>query len=1113
MLENKIKRYKQKYYRNAIIKGSIFALTVILSTFLLVNALEYLGSFNKLTRAILFFSFIAIISISFYHWVFLPLSKLFFENRQISDQDAAKQIGKSFPTVADKLLNTLQISQSNQDSDLVKASIQQKASVFNQIDFTEAIQYKENNHYLKFLAIPAFLIITVLALEPQVFTESTPKIINYKKEYIPQAPFQFNLQNKDLTAFRNDNFTLELKLTGRALPNDVYIETEDGRKLKMTAGKEGSTFKYEFKKIQKGMKFQFASAGYFSSDYNLKVIQRPSLSNFNIRLEYPKYINKADETVSNTGNLMVPEGTKVSWQFNTQMAENLHIKFESDSTGIDATKVSDALFEYQKVAKESSNYKVILKNDFSTNKDNIEYFLNVIPDKFPSISLRQFEDTVMYNYLLVGGNIGDDYGVTALKLRYRIHDSGSKSKGQFKAINIPFNKKAINQSYFYRLNISDFKLNQGQRLEYFVEVWDNDAVNGRKRSKTNNFEFKLPSKEELKNELAKETKNTKSNLDKTLQKSQQLEKDLENIQDKLKGRKQLTWQDKKDIEQLIEKKKELENEIKQLQEQYKITNEKSEKFNDQNKEELSDKAAQLQKLMDELLDEETKKLYDELNKLLEQNYINQNLQENLDNIQQKQKNLKNELDRALELFKKLKVEQKANEIVDELKELSKDQEKLAQETEKEDNSNNNKDATEQLKEQEELNKKFEDIKKEMDDLKKMNEELDNSNQDYEQFDSDQKQIEQDQQNAQQQLEQQQKKQASQSQKKAADKMQQMAQQMEQQMQSSQMQQMSENYDDLRQIMDNLIKLSFDQEQLMKDFKSVKRIDPKFVDLSQDQLKLKDDAKYIEDSLISLSKRVFQIQSFVTREVTEMNKYMDESLDAIRKRIPEIASSKQQFAMTSINNLALLLNDILDQMQMQMSQSMSGKQNNQQKQNTPSMSELQKQLNQQIQELKKSGKSGRQLSEELAKLAAQQEMIRNAMKQQMGKGKEQMKGKEGKESGGKEGEGGEPYKQMLEEMEKTEEDLVNKKLTDELIKRQREILTRLLESEKAAKEKELDEERKGEIAEQQKKSTPPNNFDEYLKKKELQIELLRTIPTSLNQYYKQEVNKYFEKIKK
>jgi hypothetical protein len=209
-------------------------------------------------------------------------------------------------------------------------------------------------------------------------------------------------------------------------------------------------------------------------------------------------------------------------------------------------------------------------------------------------------------------------------------------------------------------------------------------------------------------------------------------------------------------------------------------------------------------------------------------------------------------------------------------------------------------------------------------------------------------------------------------------------------------------------------------------------------------------------------------------------------------------------MTSINNLALMLNESLKQMQQQMQNMKSGKGGGQCKKpgknNSPGIGELQKQLNQQIEQLRKSGKTGRELSEELARLAAQQEMIRKMLKELEQKGAH---GQGGNDPGNK-------LSEMRKMMEETEKDLVNKRLTQETIIRQQEILTRLLESEKSTRERELDNKREAETA-KEKLSTIPPAFEKYLKAKEKQVDLLKTVPPFLTPYYKQEVNEYFQKL--
>ncbi|MEN7547705.1 DUF4175 family protein [Rapidithrix thailandica] len=1101
MLEKEIRKYKRKYYLNALIKGSIFAVSLVLTLFLLVNTIEYFGSLNTTLRAVLFFTFLSTTVLSFYFWLFRPLYTLFNSKKQLSDLEAAERIGKFFPTVGDRLINILQLKKHSQETDLVHASIQQKEAEIHNVSFTQAVDYKTNKKYAKYLVTPFFCILLLLLIIPQIFTESTPRIINYSTEYKKKAPFSFGLLNENLSAFRNDDLPIQLQLDGIAIPQDVQLITADGRKVKMENLGDGN-FQYTFKKIQRDIDFHFEASGFASDVYQISVFSRPNLKNFSVYLDFPAYIKKSSEQIENTGNLIIPEGTKIKWQFKTQEADSLELFFVNSATSLPATEVNENVFETNKKASLSDTYQVLLENKHSKNKDIIEYYLNVVPDEHPTIDFSHFEDTVLYDYLILGGNIGDDYGITGLNLKYRISERGEGNQ-KFQTLPIAYNPKIINQSYFHKLELKELNIRQGQNLEYFVEVWDNDGVNGRKSSRTSTFVFKLPSKEEFKAEIEKDSQETENQIDNSLNKAKELKEEINNIQDRLKGKKKLDWQDKKSIEDLINRKEELNKQIEDLQKANELFNQKQEKFNFHD-EKLSQKAQQLQKLMDELLDEETKKLYEELNKLLNQNFINKNLQETLENLEFKEDNLEKELDRALELFKKLKFDTKANEIIEDLEKLSQEQEELSEET-----KDSKKSDTEQIQEkQDNLDKEFEDVQKEMEELDKLNEEQKNPK-DLEPFDQPMQDIKQQQQNTQQMLQDKKMKKASDSQKQSSQQMQQMSRQMQQMQESMEMQRLNENYDDLRKILENLLKLSFDQEDLMLEFQKIKKIDPKFIELSQQQLKLKDDARVIEDSLLSLAKRVFQIESFVTREVAEMNKYMEESVDAIKKRTPEIAASKQQFTMTSVNNLALLLNDILQSMQQQMSQSMSGQQMSEKQNGSPQLSDLQQQLNQKIRDLKKSGKTGRQLSKELAKLAAEQEMIRNALKQGMGQDKIG-----GEKPGEKEGENGRDggYGKLLEEMEKTEEDLINKRITQETINRQKEILTRLLESEKADKERELDNKRKAETAKQQFQRELPEEFSEYLKSKEMQIELLKTIPASLNQYYKNEVNEYFKKLK-
>ncbi len=1092
---DQLKAYKRKYYINKLLKGVILFLAIILTTYLVVSSIEYSARFDSPLRAFLLFSFIGICLFILYKFIIDPLLSLFNAKKQINDEEAARQIGGYFPEIQDKLVNIIQLQRNGElSNELIAASIAQRTRDLSIFSFPVAIHLQDNFRYVKFLAAPVFILLFLLLLIPQLFTESNKRIIQFNKKFIPEAPFTFNLYNEQpLLAFRNEDFKVQISLEGNAIPENAYINSVD-RKVKLQEVKAGM-FEFTFLNIQRDLSFYIDAAGFSSDVYNVMVVDRPNLKNFSVMLEYPQYLKKKNERLNNVGNLQIPEGTKISWKFNTLASDSLWLAFQDSKEVFNVEEDIDNVFNFEKQIFKSDNYLVELKNPYSRNKQNIQYYLDVIPDQNPSIILEQFQDTTLYKFMILGGNITDDYGLTKLSLYYQVDrpESGD-NKGKYKRINLPLNSNQNTQSYYYRWPTDSFNLEPGDQIKYFLQVWDNDGVNGAKSARTSTYTFNLPSREDLKESLQQSSNETQSQINKSVQKAQELKEQLEDAEKKMRGKKEMNWQDKQMLEQLIQKREELTKEIQNLQEQSQANKMKREQFSQQN-EKIQEQIEQLQSLMDELLDEKTKELYEELQKMLEDQKNIDEIQNKLRELSKNEETLEEELERALELFKRMKFDMKLDEVVKDLEEFTKEQDELSEETDKKENDNE-----ELSKEQESLNKKFEeDIQKSLEELNEINQDLKNPNP-IQDFSPEEQQIKEEQQKAKEALDQNKREKAKQSQKNSSQKMQQMSEKLQQMQESMEMEMLQENIDNLRNILDNLVTLSFNQEDVLKSFRDVRQNDPRFIDLSQQQLKLRDDAQIIEDSLMALAERVFQIQSFVTREVKEMNKNMEESMDALKERQQFKAISKQQFSMTSINNLALLLNDVLSQMQQQMADAMGNPKNNSNpSEGGPTLSELQKQLNEQIQQLKKSGKSGRELSEELAKMAAKQEQIRKAL--------QEMKEKTESEEGGN----GSSLEELTKEMEETEKDLVNKQLSSEMQKRQKQILTRLLEAEKSLREQELDKERKGETAKDDYEKISTESFDQYIKAKQQEIDLLKTVPVKLNPYYKSEANKYFKRI--
>src|SRR5690606_10731995 len=138
-------------------------------------------------------------------------------------------------------------------------------------------------------------------------------------------------------------------------------------------------------------------------------------------------------------------------------------------------------------------------------------------------------------------------------------------------------------------------------------------------------------------------------------------------------------------------------------------------------------------------------------------------------------------------------------------------------------------------------------------------------------------------NSSQQLQQGQKQKASQAQQKAQKKLQEMSASMMQMAQSGNLQQIEVDIKATRQLLTNLIRLSFDQEKLMNLVKITPGSSPVYLSNAQEQNRLSSNAKMIKDSLFVLSKRVFQIAPTINKETTELERNMQQTVTALGNR--------------------------------------------------------------------------------------------------------------------------------------------------------------------------------------------------------------------------------------
>ncbi|MDB5127694.1 DUF4175 family protein, partial [Mucilaginibacter sp.] len=836
LLIEKINTFIRKYHYNNLLRGLIFLGAGLFSAYVVITLSEYFGNFNTLLRTILFYFFI-LLNLGLIVWLVLPplLAQLKLGKTLTHDQ-AAEIIGRHFNDVHDKLLNTLQLkkqaTENAEHRELIEASINQKIETLRPISFPSAVNIRENSKYLKWVIQPAAVICIIAFAAPSVLTESTKRLIHHNEYFAPVAPFQFVLLNKNLSAVQGEDYKLDLKLTGDKLPGDVYVETAN---TTFKLDKDNiSRFHYLFTNLQQNTTFRLSGNGFTSVPYQIKVNLKPVLLHFDAELNYPAYLHKKNETVANAGDLTLPSGTTVNWKFHTQNTTALLFKIDGSNKTIQPS--NDDLFEHHERILKSTAYNVSPLNNAVKRSDSASYRINVVDDEAPAIEVQEKPDSVSMKAFYFNGRIQDDHGFSSLTFHYKTVGKGAE-RPVTKAVKADL--AATQSDFFYFWNLKELGIKPGDAVVYYFEVADNDGVAGPKTARTPERTLNLPDAAQLAEELNAGSQAVKEKMQSAVNLAAQIEKSAQKLNQSLLDKNNLSFDEKKQVEELLQKRKDLEDLVKDIQDDNK-KNLYNRQENQKQTQELMDLQKQIENLFNNVLDDKTKELLQKLQQLLQENQKDSTRDE-LSNMQMDNKSLKKELDRILELYKKLDFEQKLNQNINQLNQLSEDQKKLADQTQKAGNSDKD------LQQQQKLNEQFDNIKKSLDDLQKENEKNGNK-QDFKNPENEKQAIDEQMNKSSDALKKNERQQASKSQQQAAQQMKQLADKMQSDEAEGQESQNAVDARQLRELLKSLVNSSFTQEKIMQSLRVTNPTDPAYVTLAQKQKDVKDNLKTAEDSL-------------------------------------------------------------------------------------------------------------------------------------------------------------------------------------------------------------------------------------------------------------------------
>ncbi|MFT4060790.1 MAG: DUF4175 family protein [Edaphocola sp.] len=1126
LLIHKLDAFIRKYYFNQLLRGILVFAACLFAYLLLVSVGEYFFYFPAWLKMGLVSLLLVAGLFSLAKWIVLPLLKIQRLGKTISHEEAARIIGLHFTDVSDKLLNILQLMQNShhaESRELIEASIEQKSSNLVLVPFVQAVDLGKNKKYLPFALVPLAIGALIAISVPALFRDAGNRLLQANRNFEPPAPFTFQVTSGNMEVPMYGSYKLETKIKGSKLPEKVYVQSGNEQLEMQKTGK--NTFAYTFTQIAAPLSFRMAAAGVHSSDYSIKVKQRPTLTSFTVDVLYPQYTGRANEHLQSLADMAIPAGTLLKISLKATNTSNIFLRLGSGA----ATPLQQQNNNWLSLLKfmADTSYTLLLSGKEIVRGDSFTYHVQVIPDLAPTVQMQEMKDSITGQQLLLTGNAGDDYGIGKLYFHYSIAGADKQILSNKNiALKTAGGRVVPFQHYF---DIGSLDLQPGQELSYYIEAWDNDAVNGSKSGRSDIHTYRMPDAHQADSAQSQNSRQINQGLSSSAEQAKDLQKELKEMQNELLQSESMSWEQQQNMKSLEDKQMQLKNQVGAVKKRFDQQKKQSEQK--QYSEEIKEKQEAVEKQLDNLLNKE---LQEQLKKLqeMQQQRNKENAFQNLQQMEQQNKLFNMDLERIQELIRKLEMQMKMEDLAAKMENLATQEDKL-----NEQNNARSEDNKQLAKQQDALQNQLKQaLQNDMKEIEKLN----NSQQNPEKTDDAQeqgKEADKDMEESSDQLQQNNNQKASKAQQNASNNMRQMAKSLMKMAAGMDAEQIEIDIKATRQILTNLLRFSFDQENLMNTVKHTPMSSPKYVENSRAQNRLQANARMIKDSLFTLGKRVFQIAATVNKETTDLESNINSTIYALENRRLGEAVTRQQYAMTSANNLALLLNELLENLMQNQAQAQASGQG-------------------------KGGKpkpgSGGGAGQQLKDIITGQQQLGQGMQKGMGKGNQQQQGQQpggqqgsngGGGNGGGQGSEGDnmgseqiarmarqqaalrrqiqelssmlnskgmsgnarQLKAIQDAMDKNETDMVNRKLNSELWRRQQEIMTRLLEAEKSIRDQEEDNKRNANAGKDEQRPMPPE-LKQYLQSRQSMLDMYRTTPPELKPYYRKMADDYLKQIK-
>ena len=1016
----------------------------------------------------------------------------------------AVQIGQKRPDIGDRILNAVQLSQKQASSgisdSLHDAAVQSGVDILKEIPGGLLFPKDRILLYLKRTGIGVAALFILYLTNFQDTNAAISRLSQPEVSFDYPLPLTLSLNTPTNQVLAGDSLILTGYINGRNVDRvELIIQTRQDTSV-FPIQVQDQSFTFPMNRLLNS----FTAIARVTNNrvwepweeiksppHTVQVINRPLVQDLTVRIYPPRYTRLPTEIFTrNILDISGYKGSRISIEGLASKEIASGILHFDNSKSIPLEMDGSRFKTGFTLSKSDQLWIELIDHEAVNNLDPLVYPVYTAIDVPPIVRvLVPGQDVIVGDdmQLPMRLKLDDDFGFSKLELHYQIkHPDYLMEDTTTYSLDVDLTRSDLSSLEFnYLWDMGEVHIMPEDAIEYWFVVWDNNAVDGPQRSLSQRWMARLPSLDEMFEEIDQGNEQVKQDQEDILEVVKEIKEKVSELALEVQKDPNLSWEQQQEASEAIEQVNDLQEQLENISEQLDQMMSTAEEQNLFSEETL-DKYSELQELMEQLITPELREAMERLQEAMQENDPRE-MEAALEDFQSAMENFQKSVERTLEIFKQVEIEQKIDELASRLSDLAERQEKLNEEIQ------NGETADAAMQEQKIADDfdKAQEVAESLEDLLDQSEELSSESVRNLKQEMQQEQISQNLEEAVSLMQEGQMSEATPPAQQAEQSLKRMASQSSQMQSGLQQQMMDQVMSEFRSALLKTLRLSQAQEDLEAPTARTSRQSSLLREYADSQMGLIQSLQQLAGELQELGNKTFAVSPAMGKTMGAVQANMQEAIKGLEARNPRQSSQSQAAARESLNRMARQIANSMESLQ----QSGESSGFSEYMQQLQQMAGQQQGLNQQT--MMQLGSGSQSMMQQLAR---QQMQLREALKQiEDGMGSDsRMLGDLGK---------------IGDEMEEVAKKLQGRRPSQKIHEQQERILTRLLDAQRSATKKDFSKKRKSETGSSNPFWTGSGDLPEDLG--ETRNQLYEELIFSLKQDYSREeqalIREYFNRL--